>query len=340
MWRTLLVVSTFGAISYPIVALADTLDPAPSPDTPARAQDTPVEEPPSKPPLPPPTEVRAMSATLDGLMEVRGVAQNFLVMPSGVDLGADLKLITADSLAGMPLGFSDLALFTLRGRAALGGRVDVSADATFLPKQPSYTDEKVWQSVSGAFHLALGDNHALVGSVGGGHLLDHTGAWIDSSLTLERRKPLTEYMSFDLRGGFELIELTSAMSTAHVGEISFQAATHFHDPTGHAGAWLGVAYAVPVTSGGIDPTDNLAVDPQPRLDLHIGVVLVPVAEWDVYIDGAVVGRGDAANPATRLPILDGGFSQRQVTLGVVRHFKKHHHRHDDDLDDAMILGSR
>jgi hypothetical protein len=309
MWRTLLVVSTLGALSYPVTAAA---------------------EPPTQD-AEPMHELAAETVAI----EPGGVAQSYLVLPTGAELGTDLKLITADSLAGMPVKFSDLALFTARGRIAIGGRVDLSIDTTLLPKQPSFTDEKAWQSVAGTARVAIGDYHALVLGVGGGHLLDHGGEWIESTIALERRKPLTEYMSFDLRAGWDLIDLDAVESSAHVGELSFQVATHFHDPTGHIGGWLGVAYAVPVWSGGVDPTDGLAVDPQPRLDLHVGCVLVPVAEWDVYIDGAVIGRGDAQNPATRLPILDGGFSQRQVTLGLVRHFEKHHHRHDDDLDSAI-----
>ena len=32
--------------------------------------------------------------------------------------------------------------------------------------------------------------------------------------------------------------------------------------------------------------------------------------------GAVIDRGDLGAPATVLPILDGGFDQKQLTLGV------------------------
>jgi hypothetical protein len=277
------------------------------------------------------------------VVEFRGVAQNYLVLPSGAELGADLKLVTADSFAGMPLHFADLALFTVDGRLALGGRVDVSGATTFVPKQPSYTDEKVWQSAAGDVRVALGHAYALALSGAGGHLLSHTGEWLSSSLVLERRKPLTDYMSFDLRGGFDAVSITASESTASLGEVGVAAAAHFRDPWGHAGAWLGVAYALPLAWSGTDPTTGLAIDPQPRLDLHLGVVLSPVADWDVYIDGAVIDRGDASNPATRLPILDGGFSQRQITLGVVRHFKPTRHvghHSDDDSGSDLIIGSR
>ena len=276
-------------------------------------------------------------------VEVRGVSHNYLVLPSGAELGADLKLVTADSFEGMPLHFADLALFTLTGRVGLGGRVDILGATTFIPKQPSYSDEKVWQSASGEARLALGRAYALSLSGAGGHLLSHEGEWLSSSLVLERRKPVTEYLSFDLRGGFDAVTITASESTASLGEIAFSAATHFHDPWGYSGGWLGVAYALPVAWNGTDPTTGLAIDPQPRLDLHLGAVLSPTADWDVYIDGAVIDRGDASKPATQLPILDGGFSQRQITLGVVRHFKPTRrvgHHSDDDSGNDLIIGRR
>ena len=63
----------------------------------------------------------------------------------------------------------------------------------------------------------------------------------------------------------------------------------------------------------------MAIDPQPRLDFHAGTVLSIVKEWDLFADFAVIDRGDVANPATRLPILDGGFDQKQIVFGVIRH---------------------
>lgn len=39
-------------------------------------------------------------------------------------------------------------------------------------------------------------------------------------------------------------------------------------------------------------------------------------EWDVWMRGAVTDRGDLGSAASVLPILDGGFDQKQLTLGV------------------------
>jgi hypothetical protein len=76
---------------------------------------------------------------------------------------------------------------------------------------------------------------------------------------------------------------------------------------------------------------GVAIDPQPRLDFKIGTA-ISLNRWDLYVELAVVDRGDLANPATRLPVLDGGFDQRQVIFGVTRHIdtrSKRRRRYDD-----------
>jgi len=38
--------------------------------------------------------------------------------------------------------------------------------------------------------------------------------------------------------------------------------------------------------------------------------------WDLFAIYALVDGGEASRPRSTLPILDGGFAQRQITLGV------------------------
>src|SRR4051812_5096564 len=78
----------------------------------------------------------------------RGVAGNYLVLPSGGELTAQMKFLTAGPLLGEDkLEFTDLALFGLTGRWSLFSKLELSASADFLPKQPAYTNEKSWQSL-------------------------------------------------------------------------------------------------------------------------------------------------------------------------------------------------
>jgi hypothetical protein len=53
----------------------------------------------------------------------------------------------------------------------------------------------------------------------------------------------------------------------------------------------------------------------------------------------VIDRGDS-NPATRLPILDGGFDQKQIVFGVIRHIEGGSHDSSSGGDDSLQLSQR
>ena len=64
---------------------------------------------------------------------VRGVAEDYLVMPSGGELAAQMQFITADPmLGGQALKFTDLALFGLSGRWSLFSKLELSAQVDLL----------------------------------------------------------------------------------------------------------------------------------------------------------------------------------------------------------------
>src|SRR5262245_56495379 len=133
----------------------------------------------------------------------RGVAQDYLVLPSGGELTAQMRFVTADAmLDGQELKFTDLGLFGLSGRWSLFTKLEVAASVELLPKQPSFTDEKPWQSVGFALRSPLGRNIALAVGGGGGHLMNHQGMWTGESLTLEWKKPIDdEFLAFDIQAG-------------------------------------------------------------------------------------------------------------------------------------------
>jgi hypothetical protein len=273
----------------------------------------------------------------------RGVSQNYLVMPSGGEVTAQMRFMMADPIDGAgALRFTDLALFGVTARYSLLSRLEVAGTVDLLPKQPSSADEKVWQSAGGSLRTPLGKRSAVALSGGGGHLLGHSGMWTRESLTLQWRKPIAdEIMLFDVEGGVDAIGLRApnTSSSALIAEVAVKTSVVFRDPHGDVGAWVGIGYALPIQSSGKDPTTELAVDPQPRLDFHLGGVISLVKTWDVFADLAIIDRGDAANPATRLPILDGGFDQKQVILGVSRHFEGPKRRPTYDSD-PMQLSAR
>lgn len=267
----------------------------------------------------------------------RGVAQDYLVLPHGGELTAQMRFFTADSMLDKGgLRFTDLALFGLSGRWSLFTKLELAASVELLPKQPSFTDEKPWQSVGFSLRSPLGRHVALAVGGSGGHLFAHQGKWTAESLSLEWKKPIhDEFLAFDVQGGVSGLGLSSpdTRSTAYLTEVSLRTTALFHEPKGHWGAWLGLGYAVPVQSSGRDPTTELAIDPQPRLDFHMGTVLSLVQRWDIYVDFAVLDRGDAENPATRLPILDGGFDQKQIIFGITRHIENRTRHEPDGYDE-------
>jgi hypothetical protein len=254
-----------------------------------------------------------------------------------------MRFITADSMnGGDKLEFTDLALFGLSGRYSLFSKLELSAQVDLLPKQPSASDEKPWQSVGGGLRSPLGRHVAIALSGGGGHLLGHEGMWTREALTLEWKKPIQEeFLAFDVKAGIDGLGLQAPNTTdsAFLTEVGVSTSALFRIPDGKWGAWGGISYAVPVQHSGIDPTTGIAIDPQPRLDFHAGTVLSLVKEWDLYADFAVIDRGDA-NPATRLPILDGGFDQKQIVFGVIRHIEGPKHESSSGGDDSLQLSQR
>jgi hypothetical protein len=152
--------------------------------------------------------------------------------------------------------------------------------------------------------------------------MSHEGMWTREAMTLEWKKPIHDVLAFDVQAGVDGLgmQAPNTRDSAFLTELGVSTSALFSLDR-KWGAWGGITYAVPVQHSGNDPTTGVAIDPQPRLDFHAGTVLSLVKEWDLYADFAVIDRGDLANPATRLPILDGGFDQKQIVFGVIRHIE-------------------
>jgi hypothetical protein len=275
----------------------------------------------------------AETIVIDGASR-RGVAQDYLVAPSGGELTGQMRFVMADpgALGGDAMKFSDLALFGIGGRWSLFEKLELSLEGNFLAKQPSFTDEKPWQSVGGAVRSPIGRRAAIQISAAGGHLIGHEGMWTREALVLQWRKPIHEFLQYDIAVGVDGVSLQAPRApSAFITEAALATSALFREPSGHWGAWVGLGYAVPVAYRGKDPTTEMSVDPQPRLDFRIGTVLSLEKKWDLFVDFVVVDRGDMKAASTRLPILDGGFDQKQIIMGVTRHFEgKRRHRNNDD----------
>jgi len=316
---TLLAIATLGSIAHLRSARAE----------------NPADEPAATAPPPSPSDqelakLAEQSATTEDIATTgfsvrdashRGAAEGWLVAPGNAELTGALRFVTARAaLSTEELRFSDLALFTLAGRYSLGERFELSGHVELLPKQPSYTDENTLQSAGLGARYALRNNLAVAVDGGLGPLLAHDGLWTQQAASVQWRKAIDRNVMFDLSGGGNAVELSAPGGpSAAMTELTSAGSVLFGDRMW--AAWLGAAYTIPIWSGGKDPTTARALDPQPRLDFRIGTVLV-IDRWDLSAEYLVIDRGDLSNAATRLPVLDGGFDQRQILFSVTRHFDR------------------
>ncbi len=255
----------------------------------------------------------------------RSVAKGWLILPEGYELTGELRMLTADGFAGRPLALTDVALETTRARVALGHRIELFGAVDVLPKQPSYTSEHLWQGATvGVNTQPWARSLALGLHASGGPMLDSLGTWGQLGLGATAHKVVHQIVTFE--GGASLLETQlwprADVRAARLTEAAIHGALLFKDPEGWTGGWFGFDYALPLAHRGDDPVSAMPLAPQPRLDLGIGVVLSFVEHWDIFGKLAIIDRGDLAMPATRLPILDGGFDQHQLVLGLTYHAKE------------------
>jgi len=267
------------------------------------------------------------SAAIDGLSTRGSVSsrhESWLVMPAGdLETGAELSFIQAPAAAvggGGELAFTDVMLFRPHLRYSVAGRVEVLGGASILAKQPSDARNRVLQSAAVGARVGVGKKLAGQALLTGGTLLAGAGLWGTASASLLGRKVVEETLSFQGELGASGTKLDHDLAAAGApwfAEIYARAETLIGAPNHIFAAWFGAEYRVPVAHGtGGGP----ALDPQTRVNVEVGMVYAPIRSWDVYVQLAFVDRGDLRDPATTLPVLDGGFDQRQIMFGVVRRF--------------------
>lgn len=306
----------------------------------ARADDPPA--PPAEPPpaAPPPVDPGSRGMQLDAETisgtygDVRDNVNDWAVGPPGWDVGGELRLITSDQGlgTGSRLKLSDIGLLRARLRATASRRIETFGGLDILAKQPSYADELVFQGATFGVKVAVSRKWALSTSLSGGPTLDHSGFWGGGGTAMIYRAHPDETLSFQVSAGAQAtaLRLDDTEMDPWLAEASGGGMIMIHSPNGWFGMWLGAELDVPVVhSDGIDPAT--------RLDLTVGTVYAVVKDWDIYIEAGIYDRGDEGHPETQLPILDGGFDQRTIVVGVTRRFQG---KHDERSGDALLqLGS-
>ncbi len=324
---------------------ADEPPPAEGSDQPA----APVDAAPAPEPAPVPihnTPAVLQSIETMGLESSRSsamsTAEDFLILPDGAELGGDLRTITASGGLGTgALKLTDLALFDAHLEWAIAKHYELDASLGILAKQPSSTNEDVVQGGSITLRRGLAAWSAIAVSGSISPLIDLGGEAFGGSVFVTHKHRLNEIVSFALAAGAGSTILRptgTVMDTPALVEGAAHASMLVRSPDGIWGGWLGAGYALPVYHRGLDPVSGRTLDPQPRLDVDIGTGIGIADDWYFSADLAIVDRGDLSNPATRLPILDGGFDQVQVTVGVTRRLRDHKREshYGSDMTDPLI----
>ena len=244
-----------------------------------------------------------------------------IVMPSGhLELGGEMTFITSDGYPGRAgdgaLDLTDVGLLRLRARRSFSDWLELYAATNLLAKQPTATRNAVFQGGLFGARAAVEQHVALGASGSAGPLLAQTGWWWQAAPSIDAKLEAGHSLRFvlDAEVPFTAIDVSEPSTEQRwLAEAGGGAEADLGD---HSGAlWVRLDYFVPFARSRVT-----GFDPQVRLDLQVGGVLSLSEGWDAFASYTFIDRGELARPETTLPILDGGFDQRQLTLGVEYRF--------------------
>lgn len=250
------------------------------------------------------------------------------------ELGASLNFVTSEeSLAGEKLAFTDVMLLRLHALVSLG-RFDVFAGTDILPKQPSYTNEHVWQGSLAGFRTNIDKNISVWARGQGGPQLDKAGFWASADAAAQYRYELQDVLFFESSLGFAHTHLFFKEDVGRkyfLDEVFTTVGLALRDPDhGKFGVWLNFDYYYPIfsrpTNGNPDPVTLGSIDPQPRVNMHLGALGAITDNVSLFVDYSILDRGDLETANTTLPVLNTGFDQRQIIFGFMRHFGRGNRR--------------
>jgi hypothetical protein len=266
---------------------------------------------------PEPSEPHAESLSFvsGSAVDPRSYANDWLVAPPGGNVGGALRMISAGTgPSGSAIGYSDLALLTLHGRWTVANRLELSGGIDLLSKQPDDRRDTVFQAGDLGVKVATSRRTAFTAGTAAGPTMGDDGAWGRASVGAVHRSPIERVLALQISGGGEATALRQdGMGRRWLAELAFASQLVLHTPRGEAALWGGVDMGFPIAhSSRLDPTS--------RLGLGFGAVYSAVRDWDLYFEMTFRDRGTLAMPETTLPIIDGGFDQRQLVFGITRRF--------------------
>jgi hypothetical protein len=270
----------------------------------------------------------------------RSMANDWIIPPRGWVLGSALSYETArGGIGDHGLAFTDVAFLRLTARGVVKGRAEFYGGLDLLPKQPSFTDEPVFEGAHAGVLVRLPHHLGFDARLDEGALENGAGIYGGARAGLIGRRIVHEVLAYEGEVSASWTPLRFDQGArASLTEVTANGSIVFRAPDGIAAAWVGFGFAFPVAHSGSLPGVG-ALDPHVRSDVRIGAVVSFIKEWDVYAEYAVLDRGDYEAPRTMLPILDGGFDQQQLTVGIVRHFGQDKRDDDDDVPPEMNVAN-
>jgi hypothetical protein len=260
----------------------------------------------------------------------RSRATNAITMREGTwTLGGSLSFVTAEEppvefIGTDVLRLTDLVLLNVAGRYSLGD-VELYGATSLLPKQPRGTDALFWQGARVGLRWGLVEHFALSFATAGGPMLTESGWWSAGGVYVEARTTVHSTITFMGTAGASVSGLF-APGVGSTDAFGFSEALVGGEIILHAGGfaafWVGVDFHIPVWASSDTPSGTAPFfDPGTRASVRVGAVLSYVEDWDLYAEYAILDRGEAEAPSTRMPLLDGGFDQQQLVIGVVKYFR-------------------
>jgi hypothetical protein len=311
----------------PLVAAGQEVPPGPP--QPAEPEPQPEQ---GQPPQAPPAAAGEAVVQQNLSMDTRRQGSDDIVAPSReLEISTSMAFVTSRAeMASVPeLYFTDVGLwrshiaFTPVPRVRLVGAVEL------LAKQPATLDEHFFQNGALGIQISTSKRTALAFDFAVGSLLGDIGYHGSAGLALQARKRMNEVISWEGRLGVGATNLWYDVDTADnfwfaeaggSGEVQFcWGPCKFH----YGATWFALDLAVPVYHhpDGPDERTMMEIDPRTRLGFTMGSFFKVSKRWDMFLSVGWVDRGDAEKPTTQLPILDGGFDQVQLGMGIIAHWQ-------------------
>jgi hypothetical protein len=259
--------------------------------------------------------IRTLGSEAGVSVDPRSYTRDWLVAPPGYNIGGELRFITASTSPDGPrVKFTDLALLRMYTRWTASRRVEISGNIDLLAKQPDSRTELFIQGGGFAMKIATSRATAIAAAMSGGPTMGDDGFWGSVATGAIHRSRIEQFLAFQYGGG-----ATATGLRIGDGDPAWQAGLAanselvFHTPRGEWAMWLGFDLELPIVHSD-------ALDPRSRLGVTVGTVFAAVKDWDLYATFSWRDRGTTELPATTLPIVDGGFDQKQFAVGLTRRF--------------------